>query len=178
VRGGIAAQEEQLARREATFVRYAGPEEVFRAEYDRLCKALTVLGGDREAAADAVQEAFVRLIGHWEIVGRYDNPCAWTRRVAVQRLLDHRRSVARRARLLLHLSPASTSSVPAASPDERLWRAVRELPRKQRTALVLHYVADLTAREVAETMRVSEGTVSQHLHRAREALRRALEETP
>ena len=49
------------------------------------------------------------------------------------------------------------------------------LPLKQRTALALHYVDKLTAREVAAVMHVSEGTVRQHLHRALQTLRESHE---
>jgi RNA polymerase sigma-70 factor (ECF subfamily) len=59
--------------------------------------------------------------------------------------------------------------------DPLLWAKVRALPLKQRTAVALHFVGDFTAREVAQTMRVSEGTVDQHLHRALETLRDTLE---
>ena len=59
--------------------------------------------------------------------------------------------------------------------DPELWQQLRTLPPKQRTAVALHYVGDLTAREVAEVMHVSEGTVDQHLHRALQTLRENLE---
>ncbi|MCL4367908.1 MAG: LuxR C-terminal-related transcriptional regulator [Actinobacteria bacterium] len=42
--------------------------------------------------------------------------------------------------------------------------------------MALHYVADLTRREVADAMGVSEGTVDQHLHRALQKMRAANEE--
>ena len=59
--------------------------------------------------------------------------------------------------------------------DPVLWAKVRTLPLKQRTAVALYFVGDFTAREVAQTMRVSEGTVDQRLHRALETLRYTLE---
>jgi len=55
---------------------------------------------------------------------------------------------------------------------------VRILPAKQRTAVALRYVGDLTLREVAEAMHVSEGTVDQHLRRALRAVRETLEGQP
>ena len=58
---------------------------------------------------------------------------------------------------------------------EGVWERLRTLPLKQRTALALYYVGDLTEREVADVMHVSEGTVKQHLHRGRQTLRETLE---
>ena len=54
--------------------RYGCPEEVFEHDYDPLVKALTIVAGDRETAADAVQEAFVRLVRGWERLATYEDP--------------------------------------------------------------------------------------------------------
>jgi RNA polymerase sigma-70 factor, ECF subfamily len=54
--------------------------------------------------------------------------------------------------------------------------ALDSLPQRQRVAVVLFYLADLSVKEVAAAMGVSEGSVNKHLHRGRETLRRLLEE--
>ena len=64
--------------------RYGCPEEVFEHDYDSLVKALTIVANDRETAADAVQEAFVRLVRDWERLATYEDPAAWVRRVALE----------------------------------------------------------------------------------------------
>ena len=156
-------------------VRYSCPEDVFERDYDRLVQALTIVAGDRDTAADVVQEAFVRLVRDWTYLGTYENPAAWVRRVALNLIRDHQRSIWRQARLLLRIEQQPTLPVEARSSDPELWQQLRTLPPKQRTAVALHYVGDLTAREVAEVMHVSEGTVDQHLHRALQTLRENLE---
>jgi RNA polymerase sigma factor (sigma-70 family) len=155
--------------------RYDCPEDVFEHDYDCLVKALTIVAGDRETAADAVQEAFVRLVRDWGHLGTYDNPGAWIRRVALNLIRDHQRSIWRQARLLLRIEQQSTVPEEVWSLDPGLWEQLRTLPPKQRTVVALHYMGDLTAREVAEVMHVSEGTVDQHLHRALQTLRETLE---
>ena len=55
-----------------------------------------------------------------------------------------------------------------------LHRAVRALPPRQRTAIVLHHFVDLPVVEVAALMNVSAGTVKSTLHDARAALARTL----
>jgi RNA polymerase sigma-70 factor (ECF subfamily) len=157
--------------------RYARPEDVFEHEYDRLVKALTIVAGDREEASDAVQEAFVRLVLRWDRLATYEDPAGWVRRVALNQIRDHHRSLGRHARLLLRIEEQYRVPQGASATDEGIWERLGRLPLKQRTALALHYVDKLTAREVADVMHVSEGTVRQHLHRARIALKQSFEES-
>ncbi len=154
---------------------YGCPEDVFEHDYDRLVQALTIVAGDKETAADAVQEAFVRLVRDWGHLGAYENPAAWVRRVALNLIHDHQRSVWRQARLLLRIEQQPPAREGASAMAEEVWEQLRALPLKQRTALALYYVGDLTEREAADVMHVSEGTVKQHLHRARQTLRETLE---
>jgi RNA polymerase sigma-70 factor, ECF subfamily len=153
---------------------YASPEDVFEHDYDRLVQALTVIAGSRDAAADAVQEAFVRLINRWDKVATYEDPAGWVRRVALNLIRDQQRAFLRQAKLVLKLERHRPAPEGALQIDEGLWNELRALPLRQRTALALVYVGDLTARETAEVMRVSEGTVDRHLNRARMRLKEAL----
>jgi RNA polymerase sigma-70 factor, ECF subfamily len=155
--------------------RYASPEEVFQRDYVRLVQALSIVAGDREAAADAVQEAFVCLVRQWDRLSAYEDPAGWVRRVALNQIRERQRSIWRQARLLLRIEREDPAPEEVWSFDPQLWEQPRTLPPKQRTAVALYYVGDLTAREVAEVMHVSEGTVDQHLHRALQTLRGKLE---
>jgi RNA polymerase sigma-70 factor, ECF subfamily len=153
---------------------YASPQEVFEHDYVRLVQALTVVAGDKETAADAVQEAFVCLVRSWDRLASYDDPAGWVRRVALNKIRQHQRSIWRQARLLLRIEQQDLAPEEIQSFDPDLWEQLKILPTKQRTAVALHYVGGLTAREVAEVMHVSEGTVDQHLHRALQALRQTV----
>ncbi|MBN1629032.1 MAG: sigma-70 family RNA polymerase sigma factor [Thermoleophilia bacterium] len=155
----------------------SSPESLFRAHYRTLVRSLALIsGGDREAAADAVGDAFLQLEQNWDRISTYDDPAAWIRRVALNRLSNRRRSLARGAGALLRLqsqrdeTPQGIQATDLALKDE-----LGRLPLKQRTAVVLFYFADLSVAEVAEAMSVTEGAVNQHLHRARETLRKRLE---
>jgi RNA polymerase sigma-70 factor (ECF subfamily) len=151
------------------------PETLFRENYTGLVRALTVACGDQEAAADAVQDAFIELCLHWKRVSKYDNPVAWVRRVAINRLSNQRRSLHRRAAALLRLGNQDPQS--GHEPDFRadLEDALERLPMRQRVAVALYYVEDLPVAEVARSMGISEGSVNTHLHRARVALKPTLE---
>lgn len=58
--------------------------------------------------------------------------------------------------------------------ETELLETLRELPHRQRAAVLLHYVADMSVREVAEVMGVAEGTVKALLAQARRKLRTIL----
>jgi len=151
------------------------PEMLFRENYTALVRSLAVGCGDSEAAADAVQEAFIQLCLHWKRVSKYDNPVAWVRRVAVNRLSNQRRSLSRQAAALLRLrnQEGRSDREPALPTD--LEAALEHLPMRQRVAVALYYVEDLPVAEVATSMGISEGSVNTHLHRARAALKPVLE---
>ena len=58
--------------------------------------------------------------------------------------------------------------------SEEFWSAVRALPPRQAQSAALRYVYDMPVAEIAATLGTSEGTIKQHLSRARHALGLAL----
>ncbi len=155
----------------------SSPESLFRAHYRTLVRSLALIsGGDRDAAADAVGDAFLQLEQNWDRISTYEDPAAWIRRVALNQLSNRRRSLARGTRALLRLqSQRDETPQGIRATDLVLKDELGRLPLKQRTAVVLFYFADLSVAEVAEAMSITEGAVNQHLHRARETLRKRLE---
>lgn len=151
-------------------------EELFRAEYARLVRALAVSAGGAEAAADAVQDAFVQANRHWARIGQYDDPAAWLRRVAVNRISNQRRGRRRRTAALPRISVVSPPVATDVHPDLDLRALVVALPLQQRTAVCLHYLADLSVEEVSDAMGIAVGTVKSHLHDARRSLSSRLRE--
>jgi RNA polymerase sigma-70 factor (ECF subfamily) len=149
---GLSATSGERATRVFTSRDVSSPESLFRAHYRSLVQSLALIsGGDEEAAADAVGDAFLELEENWDKVTSYDNPAAWVRRVALNRLSNQRRSLTRRTRTLLRLQP-QTDETPgeARAADLALRHELSRLPLKQRTAVVLFCFADLSVAEVAE----------------------------
>jgi RNA polymerase sigma factor (sigma-70 family) len=139
--------------------------------YPRLVAAVALIGGSRASAEDAVQEALVRA---WERSDRGEDITslpAWVAAVALNLARSglRRRLTERRARPTL-ASPQRSD--PTAESDGRidLARALSELPRRQRQAVVLRYYLQFDTREMAEVMGVHEGTVKSTLAKAREVL--------
>jgi RNA polymerase sigma-70 factor, ECF subfamily len=150
-------------------------DDLFRTHYDRLVRSLTVAGGDREQAADAVQEAFVKAHLRWRRIGRYDDPIGWVRRVAINHLRDDQRRSSRKWRALGRLAARTPTAEQPAEPDE-MGRLLARLPRQQRIATALFYVDGMSVAEIATTLDVAEGTVKSHLHDARVRLRSVLDD--
>jgi RNA polymerase sigma factor (sigma-70 family) len=158
-------------------IRTEGFERVVDRMAGRLVRSLTAMFFDRESAADAAQDAFVQLYLHWDEVTARGEPDAWVYRVAINRCRDHRRALARAARLFERLAGNAPpeGEAPDWQPRAEFISVLRALPRGQRVAAALYYDADLPVAEIANVMGISEGTVSSHLHRARTALRHLLE---
>src|SRR5687768_6869911 len=68
--------------------------QLYDLEYPRLLRALTAMGGNREAAEDAAQEAFVKAHRHHGLVG-IDRPGAWLLVVGTRELFRQRRRLRR-----------------------------------------------------------------------------------
>ena len=98
-----------------------------------------------------------------------DRPGAWIRRVLINLAIDWQRRRGRERRALLRLAPAPP--VELADPTStRFWAAVRRLPDRQRAAVALHYLEDLSVDEIAEILQVAPGTVKSSLFKARRTL--------
>ncbi len=150
-------------------------EAVYREKFADFVAVAASVVGDREAAREAVQDAFAGLVrGRRKFRG--DAPVeAWAWRAVVNAARKKRWAYARESQAQ-SAAASSNGSVPAAEPDAELALLVAALPERQRLALFLRYYADLDYRRIAATLDVEVGTVSASLHAALRSLRRALEE--
>jgi RNA polymerase sigma factor (sigma-70 family) len=138
----------------------------YRQEHRRVLSACAALSGDVDAACEATDEAFARAMLRWPAVSSMPSPGAWVQTVALNCL---RRSLRRRrAERLLGRRPPPVVDAPAVNPE--LWAAVRTLPPRQRVAMVLRYVADLSEPQIGEVMGISRGAVAASLSAGRKRL--------
>ena len=145
----------------------------YRQEQPRLVRAMWAMSGDRELAADVVEEAFSRALARCDRVSRMDAPGGWVRMVAVNLV---RRSVRRRALEAKALFRRGEPRFPEApTPDVELWAAVQALPLRQREVIALRYLADYTEAGTAAALGISEGATSASLAKARRRLAEALD---
>ena len=174
VRGRDGQGDDQGA--EVQLITPASVEALFRQSYSSIVQALALAGGDLAAAEDATQEAFAQAWVRWDLISRYDNPGAWVRRVAINKLRNAHRSRLRGEGVMQRTNSEISSAAPRELESDLVGGLAR-LPYKQRLCAVLFYVDGLNTAEVAHAMGISQGSVSQHLNRARTALRAYLEGT-
>lgn len=141
-----------------------------------LIRLAYVILGDRHAAEDVVQDAFSGLYRAWHRLPDRANLLGYLR-VSV---VNGCRSVYRRARRVPALAEpdaASAESVVMAGEEQRAtFAALKQLPVRQREAIVLRFYADLAEPEVAQAMGVSRGTVKSNTSRGLATLGRILRE--
>lgn len=152
--------------------------DVYAAHHAEALRLAFLLTGDRHRAEDAVADAFVnvyRQLRRTEIA----QPRAYVRRAVVNEVnsrfrrlaLERRHAAARSGDERGQLQPAD-----AMADHDEMFVALRGLPQRQRTVVVLRYYEDLAEKDIAAAMGVSVGTVKSTLHRALANLRSRLGE--
>jgi len=148
--------------------------ELYAASYARLVGTVGAVVRDRDLAEEAVQDAFVRLMGQWQQVCRYDDPEAWVRKAALGYASNRRRKAVNGLKAALRHGPAADHPPPSGDAVD-LRRALAALPQAQRETVVLQSLGmDVAA--IARHLEVAEGTVKSRLSRARAALAPMLRE--
>jgi RNA polymerase sigma-70 factor (ECF subfamily) len=154
-------------------------DDFFLREYPRVLAVATALSGNRWAAEDLTQEAFLAAHSEWDRLSRYDAPAAWVRRVVANKAVSTFRRRQSEARALTRWWFLDRTEVPDLSGiDPDFWRAVRSLPKRQAQVIALYYLEDIAVEDVANILDVSTGTVKRHLHRGRDTLARSMDASP
>ena len=133
------------------------------------------MGLSDEQAADALQEAILRL---WRELARgtiIERPLAWLYRTLYHLAMEQHRWRHRLAVLLPRLAPHRIDYAgPESSDRVTVWAAVDGLPPRQRQVLYLHYVADLTFDQIAGVVGISASATRTHASRGVATLRERL----
>ncbi len=148
-------------------------ESWYRNEYSRvLSVVLVATGGDLRTAEDATAESFVKAFERWDEVSAMEQPGAWVSRVAI----NDAKSIRRRSRRWVPFTPEHhhQSHVDLVPVHSETWKHLDTLTGRQRRALVLRYIEDLSQKGVAASLGVSEGTASATLSQARRKVRSSI----
>lgn len=144
--------------------------------------ALGVLA-DFDLARDVVQEAFLRSCHDLAKLREPERFSGWLGGIVRHTALRAVRELERVKALAFELSQSVESHAPVHSPahvaeqaEQKLMmhEALRRLPPKNREAVCLHYLSDLSYAEVAHALGVSEATVLGRLQRGRAQLKKEL----
>ena len=150
-------------------------EELVRRHAERLYAVVLRFVADGEEAQEVTQEAFLRA---WRSIARFEGRSlffTWLYRIGIN---EAKRRAGRRP-------PVPEAPDWSQAPETRweqadlrrvLEQAIRGLPVEYRATIVLRDVEGLSTREAAEVMDLGEAAFKSRLHRARLAVRRALDE--
>jgi len=158
--------------------------ELFHRYGDKVYRTCCGLLNNEHDAEDITQDVFVRL---YEKAGSYRGDASvstWIYRITLNRSFNF----LRRKKFLVLFTDGEEGGpdVPATETDndtgafcaedrKHLRKALKSLPRRQRTAFTLFYYVKLSRKEIAEVMNTSLKSVESLLHRARENLRNKLQ---
>ena len=135
---------------------------------NRLYRAALAILGHPQEAEDAVQDAFVRYLE--KAPADLENPSAWLTRVLVNGCKS-------RLRLAWRREGPLPGTLPAPGPEEREeLEELFSLPPEDRAVIHLHYYEGYSTDEIARMLSCRPGTVRSRLYRARERLRKLLQQ--
>lgn len=165
--------------------------------FEELCKAvqadvyavLLFMLRNTEDAADAQQECLVRLYRHLGKLQDLSKFAGWFMRLLINHCNTVRKSTSIRQvsalddlveipeqGLLAHSRPPPSPRAAAASRemDTHLNAAIATLPEKQRAAILMYEIEQMSVREISQVLECSEGVVKFNLHEARKKLQKLL----
>jgi RNA polymerase sigma-70 factor, ECF subfamily len=159
-------------------------EELVRLHSERLYSVLLRFTADAEKAEEALQEAFIRA---WRGIGRFERRSSfftWIYRIGINEA--KRRADRRPGGEITGADEEALKQVRDPAPQLAEWAeqrelrsavedAIRDLPAEYRLPITLRDIEGLTTKEASELMELSEAAFKSRLHRARMAIRAAVE---
>jgi RNA polymerase sigma-70 factor (sigma-E family) len=151
---------------------------MYSAHYRSLVRLAALLVRDTATAEEVVQDSFIAMHSSWRRLRDSDKALSYLRQSVVNRsrsVLRHRMVVDRNAPKPAPDMPSAEQGALSLLERSAVVSALRELPPRQREALVLRYYGDLSEAQIASAMGISRGAVKSHTARAIAALRQVLE---
>ena len=149
-------------------------EELIEAYQKSMYAAAFNICRNTDDANDVVQDTFIQYYTTKKQFQDEEHLKAWLLRVAINRAKDISRSFWKKNRLSIE---DYADAVPFESREETgLFEAVMRLPEKYREVIHLYYYEDLSIKETARILRITEGSVKMRLSRGRSFLRDVFKE--
>ena len=146
-------------------------EDLFVEHHERLFRALYLIIGNTAEAEELMQDAFLQVFERWN---RIENPAGYLYRTAMNATRSRFRRLALAAKRTL--APGQSED-PFAAADLRdeLVRALKELPERQRAALVLVDLLDYSSEDASKVLGITPATVRSLASHGRAAMKVTLE---
>ncbi|MFP4562673.1 MAG: RNA polymerase sigma factor [Spirochaetia bacterium] len=159
-----------------------GFKRIYNETFPLLMSIAYHMTGDRTISEDLCQEAFVRYYERQDNFPDFDQARYWLIRVLKNLTLNYEKRKTREgnANRRFHLEPkrnpeASYSDTLKEETKQLVRSALDRLPVKLRTPLVLREYGDLSYKEIASIMHITEANVKVRVYRAREAVSQMIE---
>lgn len=136
----------------------------FRELYPRAYGLAYRMLGNRTAAEDIAAETLARALLRWNRLD-HDRVAGWVLRVAANLSIDLMRRKGRT------LEPGVVNLEESTTVRLALAAALQKLPKRQREAIALRFLSDLSEAETATALGISTGSVKTHVHRGLATLR-------
>ncbi len=153
--------------------------ELYSEQYRALVRLAALLVRDTPTAEEVVQDSFIAMHESWQRLKDTEKALAYLRQVVVNRsrsVLRHRTVVDKNLQKPAPDMPSAEHGAFVSLERSAVVAALRDLPGRQREAIVLRYYADLSEAQIATAMGISRGAVKSHTARGMSSLRAALEE--
>lgn len=194
----MVLNDEELVVRAQKNDSWAAEELVHRYQQKAYRIAYHICFGDREEAQDLTQEAFLKVFKNLKKFKGKSSFYTWFYRIVVNACIDGMRRRQRRERIF-SLWPSGQSrgessregmegqpeieetsnpmtTLSGKQVREEAQEALRSLSERQRVVFQLKVLEEMSIPEIAQVMKMAEGTVKSHLFRATHVLREALKE--
>lgn len=160
-------------------------EQIVRQHWRKVFNVAYKFVGSHEQAEDLTQDIFLKIFRSLDTFDRRANFQTWLISVSRNLCIDHYRSVRKERQTIDRdvpaedLSPASATVSPLAALENRdlaalLRQALQALPQSLRVAVLLRDIQELSYLEIAERLRLPEGTVKSRINRGRKELARQI----
>jgi len=160
-------------------------EVVVRQHWRKVFNVAYKFVGKYDEAEDLAQEIFLKMFKSLDTFDRRANFQTWLVSVSRNLCIDHYRSVRKERETIdrgvdaSELSPSAPGEGPVAALEQRdrvalLRRALSTLPETLRTAVILRDIQELSYQEIADQLRLPEGTVKSRINRGRNELARQI----
>ena len=160
-------------------------ERIVRLHWRRVFNVAYKFVGKHDEAEDLTQDIFIKIFKSLGTFDRRANFQTWLVSVSRNLCIDHYRSVRKERQTIdrdvdaNELAPAAAEPGPIAALEQRdritlLREALASLPDTLRTAVVMRDIQELTYQEIAERLKLPEGTVKSRINRGRNELARQI----
>lgn len=144
-------------------------EDAFRLYGDRVFSAAFSVAGNKDDADDAVQDTFIQYCSQSREFADGEHLRAWLLRVAINKAKDQKRAFWQKHRVSWE---EYMEALPFKEPEDKLlFESVMSLPAKYRAVIHLYYYEDYSISQIAQLLRIREGTVKSQLSRGRQLLK-------